>query len=79
MINLLIQFISFIKTAYAGTGGPNDAELSVFLIISFLAFILLGIVSFKYYKQWKVENKKRKLFGNHFDEHEQEHDLEYFE
>lgn len=79
MIDLLINFLYFIKSAYAGTGGPSDAELSVLLIISFLALILLLIVSLRYYQQWKTEHKRKKLFGNTVDDFEQDSDFELFQ
>ena len=75
MIDLLIYFLQFIKSAVAGTGSAYDGELSVLLIISFLTLILLVIISFKYYKQWQAENKRRRLFGNPIDENELEHEL----
>ena len=79
MVNLLLFVLPFIKTATAGTGGAYDAELSVLLIVSFLALILLIIVSIKFYKQKMLEYRKRKLFGSELENEDLDSEIEFFE
>ena len=81
MMLMQINFQLLVKNAVAGTGGANDAELSVLIIISFLAVLLLAIVSIKFFKQWKEENNRKKLFGNPDEDtdSEENYDVDFFE